>query len=73
MRDVVNEYAWDGDWYVRYFDYDGRPIGSKKNEAGKIWTNAQSWSVISGFAPADRAKQALESVNQHSIRRTASS
>jgi cellobiose phosphorylase len=62
MRNVVNEYAWDGEWYVRYFDHDGSPIGSKKNAQGQIWTNGQSWPVISGFAPADRAKTALESV-----------
>ena len=62
MRALVNEYAWDGEWYVRYFDHDGSAIGSKKNAQGQIWTNGQSWPVISGFAPADRAKTALESV-----------
>ncbi len=61
---LVNEYAWDGEWYVRYFDHDGSPIGSKKNAQGQIWTNGQSWPVISGFAPRDRAERALESVNR---------
>ena len=64
MRGLVNEYAWDGEWYVRYFDHDGSPIGSKKNAQGQIWTNGQSWPVISGFAPRDRAVRALESVNR---------
>ncbi len=64
MRGLVNEYAWDGEWYVRYFDHDGSPIGSKKNAQGKIWTNGQSWPVISGFAPPERAQIALESVNR---------
>jgi cellobiose phosphorylase len=64
MRGLVNEYAWDGDWYVRYFDHDGSPIGSKKNAQGQIWTNGQSWPVISGFAPPERAKAALESVHR---------
>jgi cellobiose phosphorylase len=62
MRNLVNEYAWDGEWYVRYFDHDGSAIGSKKNAQGQIWTNGQSWPVISGFAPPARAKTALESV-----------
>jgi len=62
MRAVVNEYAWDGKWWIRYFDHDGSAIGTHKNAQGKIWTNGQSWPVISGFAPADRAKQALDSV-----------
>jgi cellobiose phosphorylase len=64
MRAKVNEFAWDGEWYVRYFDHDGSPIGSRKNAQGKIWTNGQSWPVISGFAPPDRARRALDSVNR---------
>lgn len=64
MRGLVNEFAWDGEWYVRYFDHDGSPIGSKKNAQGQIWTNGQSWPVLSGFATPDRARIALESVNR---------
>ncbi|MCA9950336.1 MAG: hypothetical protein KDE48_11870 [Anaerolineales bacterium] len=62
MQQRVNERAWDGDWYVRYFDADGRPIGSHTNEAGQIFTNGQSWPVLSGFATSERAKQALDAV-----------
>jgi cellobiose phosphorylase len=62
MRALVNEYAWDGKWWIRYFDHDGAPIGTHANPQGKIWTNGQSWPVISGFAPPARAHQALESV-----------
>ncbi len=62
MAKKVNEHAWDGAWWVRWFDAQGAPMGSEKNPKGKIWTNGQSWPVISGFAPADRAKQALDSV-----------
>ncbi|VGO19260.1 GH36-type glycosyl hydrolase domain-containing protein [Pontiella sulfatireligans] len=63
MKKVVNEVAWDGEWYARYFEEDGTPIGSKENSEGQIYTNAQSWTVFSGFADEDRALQALESVN----------
>jgi cellobiose phosphorylase len=65
MRARVNEHAWDGDWYVRYFDHDGTVIGTHKNEQGKIWTNGQSWPVISGFATPERAHKALDSVQRH--------
>ncbi len=64
MSEVLNKHCWDGEWYVRYFEEDGTPLGSKKNAEGQIYTNAQSWSVLSGFAPEERAKQALESVNK---------
>jgi cellobiose phosphorylase len=64
MADTVNAFAWDGDWYVRYFDAEGKTIGSKSNTAGQIFTNAQSWSVMSGFAPEERALNALNSVRE---------
>ncbi|HEY6080820.1 MAG TPA: hypothetical protein VIW29_18530 [Polyangiaceae bacterium] len=65
MRARVNEHAWDGEWYLRYFDHDGSPIGSSQNQHGRIWTNGQSWPVISGFAPPERARMALDAVNRH--------
>ncbi|MCR4406743.1 MAG: glycosyl transferase [Anaerolineae bacterium] len=62
MKQRVNEHAWDGEWYVRYFDADGTPLGSRHNTHGQIYTNGQSWPVISGFAPPDRARAALDAV-----------
>lgn len=62
MKSVVNEHCWDGEWYVRYFEESGEPIGSSINSEGQIYTNAQSWTVLSGFATADRALQSLEAV-----------
>jgi cellobiose phosphorylase len=64
MRWRVNEHTWDGEWYVRYFDADGGPIGSRTNDKGQIYANGQSWPVISGFAPPDRARTALDAVYQ---------
>ncbi|HAV14313.1 MAG TPA: glycosyl transferase [Opitutae bacterium] len=65
MRESVNTHAWDGEWYTRYFKEDGEPIGSRHNDEGRIFTNGQSWPVISGFATEDRAKTALDSVYTH--------
>jgi cellobiose phosphorylase len=65
MRARVNEHAWDGEWYLRYFDHDGSAIGSQRDAHGKIWANGQSWPVISGFANAERAQKALDSVQRH--------
>jgi cellobiose phosphorylase len=59
---LVDEHAWDGAWYVRYFDVDGTPLGSHTNQHGQIYTNAQSWAVISGYASSIKARQALDSV-----------
>ncbi len=63
MRNCVNACAWDGAWYVRYFDVDGTPLGSHTNAQGQIYANGQSWPVISGFATEERARMALDAVH----------
>ncbi len=65
MKSKVEKHAWDGDWYVMYFDYDGMPLGSRKNEKGQIHLNAQSWAVLSGFAEQEHGKQAMQTVYDH--------
>jgi cellobiose phosphorylase len=62
MKDCVEGQGWDGKWYVRYFDEQGKPLGSSKNTYGQIYLNGQSWPVISGFASPERARQAMLSV-----------
>ena len=58
---TIEKLCWDGDWYVRAFKDDGESIGSKNREQGQLFLNAQSFAVLSGVAPPDRAKRALES------------
>lgn len=62
MKEAVHAACWDGKWFIRYFDHNGDPLGSKVNEYGQIFTNAQSWTVMSGFAEGDKAETALDSV-----------
>jgi cellobiose phosphorylase len=62
MKKRVNDCAWDGEWWIRYFDADGTPIGTSRAEKARIWINSQTWSVISGFAESDRARACMDSV-----------
>lgn len=64
MSERVNEIGWDGEWYVRYFTQSGEPLGSKKNTHGAIYTNAQSWAVLAGFASNGRALSSLNAVRE---------
>ncbi len=60
--------GWDGSWYRRaYFD-DGTPLGSSNNPECRIDAIAQSWSVLSGAAKPDRAKQAMSALNQYLVK-----
>ena len=62
MKSRFEAAAWDGEWYLRYFDDNGEPLGSSKNLYGQIDLNGQSWPVISGFAAPERARTAMDAV-----------
>jgi cellobiose phosphorylase len=64
LYEAVNNVAWDGDWYFRATTDEGVTIGSKQNTEGKVFLNAQTWSVISGVAPEERARQVMDVVEK---------
>jgi cellobiose phosphorylase len=65
MKNAINESCWDGEWYIRAFDDESRPIGSKENTFGKIFINSQSWAVLGGVTDKDRSRRCLDSVNEY--------
>ncbi|WP_255505436.1 GH36-type glycosyl hydrolase domain-containing protein [Alkalisalibacterium limincola] len=65
----LEAHGWDGQWYRRAWFDDGTPLGSKGNEECRIDSIAQSWSVLSGVAPPTRAKQAMQSLATHLVKR----
>jgi cyclic beta-1,2-glucan synthetase len=58
---VIEQHAWDGEWYRRATFDDGTLLGSAVNDEAKIDSLPQSWAWITGAADPKRAKQALES------------
>jgi cellobiose phosphorylase len=65
LEKVINDVCWDGEWYLRAFRDNGESVGSHKYKQGKIFINAQTWSVISGLAPKERGTKALESTKKY--------
>ena len=66
---VMEQSAWDGNWYRRaYFD-NGTPLGSEQNSECRIDAIAQSWAVISGAGKPFRAMQAMCSLEDHLVLR----
>ncbi|MEP7056544.1 MAG: hypothetical protein ABI809_02070 [Caldimonas sp.] len=64
----VDASAWDGDWYLRAWFDDGTPLGSSANAECQIDSIAQSWSVLSGAAPPERAGSAMASLQRRLVR-----
>lgn len=69
LRDLISksidEYCWDGGWYIRAFGAEDKKIGSKDNKYGKIFINTQSWPVIADMPDKGRLLAALDSAKKH--------
>ena len=64
----IEEYAWDGNWYIRAFYDDGEKIGSSVNAECQIDSISQSWSVLSGGAERKRAIEAMKSAEKYLVK-----
>ncbi|MDR0904297.1 MAG: glycosyl transferase [Ruminococcus sp.] len=49
MRDLIMKYGYDGEWFLRAYDDNGKKVGSKENAEGKIFIEPQGWCVMSGL------------------------
>ena len=65
MVEAVKEHGWDGEWYLRAYDFFGNKIGSDENEEGKIFIESQGWCTMAGIGLEDgMVKKALDSVKE---------
>lgn len=51
MVKAVKKHGWDGQWYLRAYDYFGRKVGSSENKEGKIFVESQGWCTMAGIGP----------------------
>lgn len=43
MKEAVKTKGWDGEWFLRAYDYYGNKVGSDENKEGKIFIESQGW------------------------------
>lgn len=66
MIEAVKAHGWDGDWYLRAYDYYGKKIGSDENEEGKIFVESQGWCSMAEIGKEEgMVEKALDSVKEH--------
>ncbi len=65
LKKAFNKYAWDGKWFIRAVDDDGKPLGSKTHKCCKIHLYTQTWAAISGITSRKRMIQALDSAEKY--------
>ena len=49
MIEAVKKDGWDGEWFLRAYDFFGNKIGSNENEEGKIFIESQGWCTMAGI------------------------
>jgi cyclic beta-1,2-glucan synthetase len=70
VQQAIEREGWDGDWYRRGYYDDGTVLGSVSSDECRIDSVAQSWAVISGAAPRERAQRAMSAVNTQLVSRS---
>ena len=53
MTEAVKKHGWDGEWYLRAYDFYGNKIGSNENEEGKIFIESQGFCTMAGIGQED--------------------
>jgi len=66
MVEAVKMHGWDGDWFLRAYDFYGRKIGSKENEEGKIFIESQGFCTMAGIGQEEgMTDRALDACKEH--------
>ena len=65
MTAAVKKYGWDGEWFLRAYDYFGNKVGSNENEEGKIFIESNGLCTMAGIGLEEgMVTKALDSVKE---------
>ena len=66
MVQAVKKHGWDGEWFLRAYDYYGNKIGSKECEEGKIFIESQGFCTMAGIGLEEgMADKAIDSCRKY--------
>ena len=66
MIEAVKKHGWDGNWYLRAYDYFGNKVGSSENEEGKIFIESQGWCTMAEIGKEDgMVEKSLNAVKKY--------
>ena len=66
MVEAVKKHGWDGEWYLRAYDFYGNKIGSKECEEGKIFIESQGFCTMAGIGQEEgMVDKALDSCKKY--------
>ncbi|VGO19262.1 GH36-type glycosyl hydrolase domain-containing protein [Pontiella sulfatireligans] len=65
MVESVKTHGWDGDWFLRAYDFYGKKVGSHENEEAQIFIESQGFCTMAEIGKEEGlCEKALDSVNE---------
>jgi cellobiose phosphorylase len=65
MIAAVKSKGWDGEWFLRAYDFYGNKVGSDQNEEGKIFIESQGWCTVAEIGKEEgMCEKALNAVKE---------
>ena len=64
MRDTIDMYGWDGEYYLYARTDDDILMGSHTSEEGQIFLNPQIWAVFAGLDMDDRHIKGMDKAEE---------
>ena len=65
MEEAIRQHGWDGEWFLRAYDYFGNKIGSKENEEGQLFIESNGWCCMAGIGQEEgMTEKALDAVKE---------
>ncbi len=66
MVKAIKAHGWDGEWFLRAYDFYGRKVGSHENKEGKIFIESQGWCTMAGIGLEEGlVEKSLDSVRKY--------
>ncbi|HQA53148.1 MAG TPA: glycosyl transferase, partial [Spirochaetota bacterium] len=66
MVEAVKKHGWDGEWYLRAYDFYGKKVGSKENNEAKIFIESQGWCSMAKIGLEEgMVQKSLDSVKKY--------
>ena len=66
MVEAVKKHGWDGEWFLRAYDFYGNKVGSHENKEGKIFIESQGWCTMAGIGlESGLVEKSLDSVKKY--------
>lgn len=65
MRELIEKYGWDGEYYLCAYTDDDDKIGSHTCREGKMFLIPQIWAVFSGVSECGRETMAMDAVEKY--------